>query len=357
MLAKQSVFLLAFLLLITAACTRPPADPGDTSNVTVAPPGLARKAAQPTPRPAPVPAGQTKLLMHNVILNKAPGFRLRVRWLRGEMRPTRAGVPPSFDDPNSFTVEVQDGVVATNLPEIASLLNSGLLKGTPLENVSLSSEGKQLKLNGTLHKGLPLPVEMISDLGASPDGRIQLHVVKMHVLKMPVKGLLHTFKVGLSDLINPKGAPSVEISGDYIYLRPELILPAPTIHGKLTDVHIGDKSGDLVSVYGAARPEVQRVKQWRNFIRLSGGTIVFGKLTMAHADLFLIDASNDEWFNFDLSHYQEQLVNGHIEMTPEAGLRVFMPGIDKIPATDANRSISLEWMKHRNQPPPPDVTQ
>jgi hypothetical protein len=159
----------------------------------------------------------TKVLMHNVILNEPPGFQLRVRWLRGEMRPTRPNVIPSFDEPNSFVLDIQDGVVATKLSEISKILNGGLLRGTPLENVVLAAEGKQLKLTGTLHKGIPLPIEMISDVGAAPDGRIRLHVVKLRVLKLPVKALLQSFHVKVGDLVGAKGAEGVQIVEDDIY--------------------------------------------------------------------------------------------------------------------------------------------
>ncbi len=301
-------------------------------------------------------SSETKVLMHNVILNEGNGFKLRVRWLRGDMIPTRRGVVPSFDEPTSFYVNITDAVVATNLSDITALLNGGLLKGSPLENVSLAPDGQQLKLNGTLHKGVPLPIEMISDVSAAPDGRIRLHVAKLRVLKIPVKALLHSLHVNVGDLVSGKTATGVEVQNNDIYLDATQILPPPQIRGKLTDAHLGSKTGDLIGVFGVPRPEVVRVKQWRNFIRLRGGTVNFGKLTMEHADLFLIDASNDAWFDFDLARYQEQLVNGRIEMTPQAGLRVFMPDIDKIPPSAANRAISLEWMKNRNIPPPASVT-
>jgi hypothetical protein len=100
-----------------------------------------------------------------------------------------------------------------------------------------------------------------------------------------------------------------------------------------------------------------KTQEWRNFIRLRDGTVNFGKLIMQHTDLFLIDTSQDNWFAFDLTRYQEQLVNGRIQMTPEAGLRIFMPDIDKIPRTATNRRINPEWMKNRNVPPPADVAQ
>ena len=40
-------------------------------------------------------------------------------------------------------------------------------------------------------------------------------------------------------------------------------------------------------------------------------------------------------------------MNGKIQITPQAGLRVFMPDIDKIPADATNRAISLQWLKNR----------
>jgi len=273
------------------------------------------------------------------------------------MRPTRRGEVPSFDEPSSFVIHIEAGIIAVDLGEISALLNGGMLQGSPLEKVSLAPDGQQLKLNGTLHKGLPLPIEMVSDVGVSPDGRIRLHVRKLRVLKLPVKGLLQSFHVQVGDLVSPKGATGVQVVDDDIYLDAEQVLPAPAIRGRLTDAHIGSKTGDLVTVFGDARQEVSQVREWRNFIQLTGGAVNLGKITMSPADIFLIDASNDEWFGFDLTRYQEQLVNGRIQMTPNAGLRIFMPDIAKVPRTEANRRINVQWMKNRNVPPPPGVAQ
>ena len=99
-----------------------------------------------------------------------------------------------------------------------------------------------------------------------------------------------------------------------------------------------------------------RVEQWRNFLRLNDGTIDFGKLTMHHVDLTMVDLSNDAWFDLDLNNYQNQLVNGYTRMTPQAGLQIFMPDLDTLPKGSKNQNISMEWLKHRDLPPPPDVT-
>ena len=113
---------------------------------------------------------------------------------------------------------------------------------------------------------------------------------------------------------------------------------------------------DFEEVYGNAREDVTQVAQWRNFLQLQGGTIDFGKLTMRHVDLIMVDLSDDAWFDLDLANYQEQLVNGYTRMTPQAGLQIFMPDLDTIPHNKTNQNISMEWLKNRNVPPPADLT-
>ena len=88
---------------------------------------------------------------------------------------------------------------------------------------------------------------------------------------------------------------------------------------------------------------------------MKGGTLDFGKLTMHHVDIVMIDASKDAWFDLDLVNYQAQLVNGYTRMTPQAGLEIFMPDLDKVTPRPVNQSISAEWLKNRNLPPPPGV--
>lgn len=356
----RRIFVPLLALSLLAFCSKPPNPPSTSS------PASSVNSAESPSSAAPVHAissnanpaqSETNVVMHNVILNERPGLQLRVRWLRGEMHPTRTGVVPSFDEPNSFILNIQSGIIATSLSDISGILNQGLMKGSPLGNVSLAADGQQLKLKGTLHKGVPLPIEMVSDVSAALDGRIHLHMVKLRVLKLPVKALVQSLHINVADLIGAQKAGNVQVSGDEIYIAAEQILPAPAIRGTLTDAHIGTKTGDLVAVFGDGRPEANQVKQWRNFVRLEGGTVNLGKLTMSQADIFLIDASEDEWFSFDLTRYQEQLVNGRIQMTPQAGLRIFMPDIEKVPRTEANRRIMEEWMKDRNLPPPSGLIQ
>ena len=295
----------------------------------------------------------TTVYAHNLMLEKGPGFRVYVPWLRGEMIRLNRNVNPSFDEPDTFALEIKSGVIHTNVGDLTNFLDDALAKSS-LRNIALSGDGDQIKLRGTLHNVVPLPIEMVATISVAPPNRVQLHVTKLSVLKMPVKGLLGDFHLTVSSLFRPGNIPGVEVSGDDLFLDTEQLLPPPHIRGQLASVRIANP--DVEEIYGNAQEDVTRVAQWRNFLQLRGGTIDFGKLTMRHVDVIMVDLANDAWFDLDLAHYQEQLVNGYTRMTSQAGLQIFMPDLNKIPQTKENKDISMEWIKNRNIPPPPGVT-
>lgn len=311
------------------------------------------------PAPAPSVANSrsssdlslTNVYAHNLMLRKGAGFRVYVRWLRGKMMRVDRNVNPSFDEPDSFVLDIERGVIHTNVGDLQNFLNEELAKSS-LRNIGLSGDGDQVKLRGTLHDIIPLPIEMLASISVAAGNRVQLHITKLSVVKIPLKGLLGDFHLSVASVFHP-GISGIDVSGNDVFLDTEKLLPPPHIRGKLTSVRIANP--DVEEVYGDAQDDVSRVAQWRNFLRLSGGTIDFGKLTMHHVDVIMVDLSNDAWFDLDLAHYQEQLVNGYTRMTPQAGLQIFMPDLEKIPHTKENQNISMEWLKNRNVAPPPDV--
>jgi hypothetical protein len=296
----------------------------------------------------------TRIYAHNLMLRKGPDFRIYVRWLNGEMRRTKKNVNPSFDEPESFVLEVQRGIIHANIGDISHYLNTGSVAGSPLTNISLAGSGNKIFLHGTIHKlHIPLPVGLDGTLSPAPDGRIHLHVDRLSVLKLPVKGLLGDFHVSTADLMGKTRIAGIEASQNDLYFDTQKLLPAPHIHGTLTRVRVTNP--DIEVTYGDAQNDAARTEQWRNFMALKGGTLDFGKLTMRNVDLIMIDASKDAWFDLDLVNYQAQLVNGYTRMTAQAGLEIFMPDLDELTPQHAPQSISKEWLRNRNLPPPPDV--
>lgn len=327
---------------------------GRQDNPTAVPATISHAITDPSGPLTTTDSAPTAIYAHNLMLRRGPNFRVYVRWLRGQMIRSRSNVNPTFDDPESFSLDIKSGVIRANIGDIGIFLNAGGVANSPLKDITLLAEGDQIKLKGMLHKVIPLPVELLGGVTTTSDNRIQLHVTKLNVLKIPLKGLLGGLHIELSDLFQPKGIPGIEVSGNDLFFDTFKLLPPPHIRGQLTKVRV--VSPDIEEVFGNAEDTVARVEDWRNFLRLNDGTIDFGKLTMHHVDLIMVDLSDDAWFDLDLNNYQNQLVNGYTRMTPQAGLQIFMPDLDSLPKINkSGQNINMEWLKHRNLPPPQDV--
>jgi hypothetical protein len=318
-----------------------------TPQPTIAP-SPTRTPAKATDDPTP-----TTVYAHNLILRKGPVFRIYIRWLRGQMLRTHPNLNPSLDDPESFVFLIQKGVIRANLGDIANYFNAAAPAGFPLKNIAITGEGDQLKIAGTLHKGVPLPVEIVSTISSTPDGRIHLHALKINALKIPVKALLGGLHIDIKDIMGTSPMPGIEISGNDLFLDTTKLTPPPHIRGQPTSVTLAKP--DLILVYGNSDTDESKLAQWHNFLRLEGGTVSFGKLTMRNADLTLIDASDDAWFDLDLVNYQAQLVKGFSRITPQSGLEMFMPGLDGKAQNKSSETITLDWLRNRNRALPPNV--
>jgi hypothetical protein len=297
----------------------------------------------------------TTVYAHNILLRQGTSFRAYIRWIRGQMLRTRHDVDPSFDDPNSFVLLINKGVIIVHLQDIVNFLNSGSTNNTPLKKVSIQASGNEIEIHGTVHKLIPLPVKLKGELSPLPDGRVRFHVASYSLLKVPMKGFLHLFDVKLADLAPSAGVPGVQITGNDILFDTQQLLPPPHIHGQITTIRTSPQ--DLTLIYGASADDEGTLAQWHNFLRFTGGNLDFGKLTMHNADVTMIDASNDPWFDLDLTNYQAQLVNGYTRMTAQAALEIFMPNLDAMHTKPVdNQGITLEWLKNRNASLPAAVS-
>ena len=302
---------------------------------------------------ASAPVEPTRVYAHNLLLRKGSHFRVYVRWIRGRMLSTSSGRNPSFDEPNSFVLEIDKGLINVKLADIADFLNNDASNKAPLKNIKITSEDGQIRLQGTVHKVISLPVRLDGTLTPLPDGRLKYHLVKLNVLKVPMKGLLGLFHVDLADLASKSQTPGVQIVDNDVFFDTERLLPPPHIHGHITTVNA--TANDLTVIYGNAGADEQSLAQWHNFLRLAGGNLDFGKLTMHQVDLTMIDATKDPWFDLDLVNYQAQLVYGTTRMTEKAGLEIYMPDVDNLPAQQSPKGVTLQWLKNRNTAPPLDV--
>lgn len=351
MTRKRSTLLLSIgaILLVTLCwrlwpARRPPVS--SSPDQTAAPSPLVKPAAANSP--------VTTFWAHNIRLHKGPDFRIYITWMRGQMLPTSTSSVPSLDEANSFQFFIEKGVIHANLGDFGNYLNSAAPASLPLKNIKVSAAGSQVRLSGTLHKlFFSLPVELLCNVAPASRGRTVLHVTKINVLKLPMKALLGDVHITVDDIIGKDPMGGIEVAGNDLFFDTTTLLPPPHISGQLTSTLV--QSPDIVLIYGNSNDDEAHLEQWHNFLRLTGGTVNFGNLTMHPADLTLVDASKDVWFDLDLVHYQAQLLKGFSRITAQAGLEMFMPSLDEQHRTKPSPGLDVDWLRNRNESLPSDV--
>ena len=273
----------------------------------------------------PPSSSLVEIQMHSVNLHLDQSTILEVRRLRGQMVPTRAHQPVTFDDVNSFKTRISSAEIAIAAATLSDLLNQRVFSypGTPLKNLRVKIENGRIKQTGTMHKGVNLPFEVEGPLDATSEGEIRLHAEKVASAHVPVKGLLHLFGEDLSKLVNIREDRGVRLERDNILIDPRRLLPPPQIEGKITAVNVdGDRI--VLTFQSGAASELSPPYKTDNYIYHRGGVLRFGKLTMTDADLEIVSESQQKPFDFSLPEYNRQLTAGYSKNTPSHGLIVFM---------------------------------
>ena len=270
-------------------------------------------------------AGAVGIQMKNVDFRLADDIVLEVRTLRGQLQRTNAAIPVTFDDGDSFTVEIDSAQVAITPASMTSLMNSYVLAydGAPIKNISLRIDGNRLIQKGTVHKGIDIPFEIQGSLSATEDGNIRVHADKIISAHIPLKGLLHLFGEDLSKLVNQKAERGMKIVGDDIILNPRMLTPPPHLDGRVARVNIA--GGKIVQFFDSSRhlPPLKPPLDSSGYIYHRGGVLRFGKLTMDDADLEIV-GDRPATFDFFQREYLKQLVAGYSKTTPAKGLIAHM---------------------------------
>ena len=280
--------------------------------------------------------GPVAVEMRGVNYHFTDSVSIYISRLEGELLPLRTNEMPVFDDKTSFAMAIRSAEISMPLDSLTNVLNSYVFASpdAPIKNLSVTSDTGRLKIKGKLHDHGDITFEAEGSLSATPDGTIRLHTDKVHAAHVPVKGLMDLLGIKLAKLIQTQQVRGIEARDDDLYLDPQQILPPPHIRGSITHVEI--RGNTLVQIFGAT-PERPVTQMSGNYMAYHGNHLRFGKLTMDHTDLILIDMDPRDPFDFSLERYQQQLVAGYTHITKEFGLRVYMPDLNKLPSANTKR--------------------
>jgi hypothetical protein len=268
--------------------------------------------------------------MRNVMYHFTDQVAVHILQLHGLVLPTQRARLPVFDDVQSFTLAIHFAEIAISTETLSTLLNQYVFAApdAPMKDIAVTTIGNSIKVHGKLHDKGNIPFETEGTAVATPEGHIRIHTHKITVVQVSVKGLMDLLGLTSAQLINTDKVRGVRLEGDDLILDPTLLLPPPHIAGRVTAVRIAGEH--IIQVFGH-QPKAEAVPQPSgNYMAYRGGQLRFGKLTMADADMILIDMDPQDPFDFSLAHYQEQVVAGYTQMTPDFGLRVFIRDFNKV---------------------------
>lgn len=296
--------------------------------------------------------------MRRVDFHIDDGIILGIERLRGELLPTAPGGVPTFDMKQSFILNIHSAIIAIDTLSLSTLLNRHVFgyRGAPLRKLRVGVDGDQLVQTGVMRKGVDLPFKIRATMTLTPDGRIRLHPTSVRVIGVGMGRVMRLFGMRLQSLIKLQPGHGAQIEGDDFILDPTEMLPPPKIRGRLTS--IGIKDGRVVQSFGA--PNAERAplfgsgESFPNYMYFRGGALRFGKLTMADADLALVDQEPKSSFDFSLAGYNDQLVAGYSKSTQALGLVVHMPdfaALKRAPAPKPPTSAKRQTARSKTPSP------
>jgi hypothetical protein len=275
--------------------------------------------------------GSVEVDMANVDLHVTADVTLHIRQLRGRFTPVNRAVP-YLDDKRSYAVAVDSGEVGIDLASLNALMARSLAGSkSNIERLTVSLEDGALRQKGVIDSAVNIPFNTTAVVSATRDGRIRVSTRSVRGFGIPMKPVMKLFGIKMDDLVKVKAGSGVETDGNDLIIDPAVVIPAPSIRGRLTAVRI--EGNRMVQTFGTGAGEgIASGPLSPNHIYWRGSELSFGKLTMTDTDLELVDMDPQDPFDFSVDHWTSQLVAGYSKTLPNRGLRAYMPDYNDLAA-------------------------
>ena len=261
--------------------------------------------------------------MANVDLHITTDVTLHIKQMCGRFTPVDRDVA-YLDDKRSYGVFVDTGEVAIDLASLNALMARSMSgKKSNVEKLRVSIKDGTLRQQGVIDSAINVPFTATSVVSATPDGRIRVSTKSVRGFGLPLRPVMSLFRIKMDNLVKTAPGSGVETDGNDLIVDPGVVIPAPSVRGRLTSVRI--EGNQMVQTFGAGKGEPMRPSLSPNHIYWRGSQLSFGKLTMTETDLELVDLDPKDAFDFSVDDWNAQLVAGYSKTLPNRGLRAFMP--------------------------------
>lgn len=262
--------------------------------------------------------------MANVDLHITTDVTLHIRQMRSRFTPVGRDVP-YLDDKRSYGVYVDSGDVAIDIASLNALMARSMGGDkSNVEKLRVSIKDGTLRQQGVIDSAVNVPFTATSVVSATPDGRIRVSTKSVSGFGLPLRPVMSLFRIKMDNLVKTAPGSGVETDGNDLIVDPGVVIPSPSVRGRLTAVRI--EGNQMVQTFGSSKEKpAPRPSLSPNHIYWRGSQLSFGKLTMTDTDLELVDTDPKDPFDFSVDNWNAQLVAGYSKTLPNRGLRAYMP--------------------------------
>ncbi|MCG6167498.1 hypothetical protein [Leptospira sanjuanensis] len=280
------------------------------------------------------------LKLKNVKFRLEDKIYFTVNRLTVQASSNRKNSPVDFNDPDSFHLNLFQGDTEFEISVLEFLFNENVksFPDFPLRNLKLSTiekDGKRkIRILGEYKLVFWVDVEMICDLELVPNSSMLiLKSERMNAAGIPGAGdLLSSLGVGLKELLPiPKGR-GLEIVEKSFRIQSFLLLPPPRIQGTISKISL---LPDRILVRFDTNnipplPNLEFQPGTPNQIRISGGEIRVGSVSLKNTSLLLIDQDPSDLLDFHMKNLLVQLSLGNLNLNSKGDLKVFLPDYEDL---------------------------
>ena len=236
------------------------------------------------------------------------------------------GEPVSFDDVESFTINIHHGKVLVS-PEVLTLLfNKHILDYSPrpLNKLTISTEDNYLRAEGGLRlwSTLPgndwLPAKLGGTVTLSEDNKIIYNIDEVKALGIPLAGLLKLLHVKLPWLLS-LDREGAQLGSYELALDHRSVFPPPALAGNLSDVSVSPAGLHLTF---SDNPDVQFDRAPVNkdsFLWIQSGDPKLYGIVALNAQVAIVSESVTTPLRFNLYNYRQQVAEGTIRVPNQDG--------------------------------------
>ena len=270
--------------------------------------------------------GPIRVWMRDIVFYPYDDAPSRVAELSGSVAPTHQGGTVTFDDVGSFGIRVEHAQVHISAASMSVLMNRYVLPAAngPIRHVDVSFGAGVIQMKGTMVKaGVPVPFTATAVAEPTPDGDMQLRIVKMTAAGVVPKGLMDALGLQISKVAQPDNREIFHVVGDTMVLPVVSMFPPPKFSGRLRSVVVSPT--EMIGVIGSAHQPRSPGPASGSYMYFRGGALSFAKLTMQDADMTIVPKDRSGPFGFSPAHYYRQMQAGYTVPQADRGLVAHVP--------------------------------